>query len=63
MSSRRLHEPGRAIIGGRDKVRDVLLSIMLLGGEFENFTVAVQTRDALPDVSDLRVKLLEGEAR
>lgn len=43
-----------------------LLSIMLLGSlpeEFENFTVAIESRDVIPSVNNLKTKLLEEEAR
>jgi len=39
---------------------------MLLGSlleEFESFTVAIESRDEIPSVSNLKVKLLEEEAR
>lgn len=47
-------------------IPDNLLSIMLLGSlpeEFESFTVAIESRDEIPSVSNLKVKLLEEEAR
>jgi len=47
-------------------IPDDLLSIMLLGSlpeEFENFTVAIESRDEIPSVNNLKIKLLEEEAR
>lgn len=43
-----------------------LLSIMLLSSlpeDFENFTVAIESRDVIPSVNNLKTKLLEEEAR
>lgn len=48
------------------KISDDLLSIMLLSSlpdEFENFNVAIESRDEIPDINSLKVKLLEEEAR
>jgi len=47
-------------------IPDNLLSIMLLGllpEEFENFTVAIESRDEIPSVNNLKIKLLKEEAR
>lgn len=47
-------------------IPDELLSIMLLGslpGGFESFTVAIESRDEIPSISNLKVKLLEEGAR
>lgn len=43
-----------------------LLSIMILGSlptEFENFSVAIESRDEIPTLENLKVKLIEEEAR
>lgn len=43
-----------------------LLFIMLLGSlpdEFESFSVAIESRDEVPSVDTLKIKLLEDEAR
>lgn len=43
-----------------------LLSIMLLGSlpaEFENFSIAIESRDDIPTLENLKVKLIEEEAR
>lgn len=47
-------------------IPDDLLSIMLLGSlpeGFESFTVAIESRDEIPSVNTLKIKLLEEEAR
>lgn len=47
-------------------IPDDLLSIMLLGSlpeGFESFTVAIESRDEIPSVNNLKIKLLEEEAR
>lgn len=48
------------------KIPDDLLSIMLLSSlpnEFENFSIAIESRDEIPNIDNLKVKLLEEEAR
>lgn len=48
------------------EIPDDLLSIMLLGSlpeEYENFAVAIESRDDIPSVSSLKIKLIEEEAR
>lgn len=48
------------------KVPSELLSIMLLSslpGDFENFRVAIESRDEIPDINFLKAKLIEEEAR
>jgi len=48
------------------EVPDELLSIMLLGSlpaEFESFSVAIESRDEIPSLENLKVKLIEEEAR
>lgn len=48
------------------RIPESLLSIMLLGSlpdEFENFSIAIESRDKIPNVDNLKVKLLEEEAR
>lgn len=43
-----------------------LLSIMLLWSlseEYENFTVAIESRDEIPSIGNLKIKLIEEEAR
>lgn len=43
-----------------------LLSIMLLGSlptEFENFSIAIESRDDIPTLENLKVKIIEEEAR
>jgi hypothetical protein len=47
-------------------IPDDLLSIMLLGSlpqEFESFTVAIELRNEIPSINNLKVKLLKGEAQ
>lgn len=47
-------------------IPDDLLSIMLLGSlpeGFESFTVAIESRDEIPGVNNLKIKLLEEEAQ
>ena len=47
-------------------IPDELLSIMLLSSlpsEFENFCVAIESRDTIPSLNDLKIKLIEEEAR
>lgn len=47
-------------------IPDDLLSIMLLSSlpeEFESFTVAIESRDEIPNINSLKIKLLEEEAR
>ncbi|KAL0270911.1 UNVERIFIED_CONTAM: hypothetical protein PYX00_008181 [Menopon gallinae] len=47
-------------------MQDELLTVMLLSSlpaEFENFVVAIETRDEVPPFKDIKVKLLEEEAR
>lgn len=48
------------------KIPDELLSIMLLGSlpaEFENFCIAIESRDDIPSLDNLKIKLIEEEAR
>jgi len=48
------------------EISDELLSIMLLGSlppEFENFNVAIESRDEIPTLESLKIKLIEEEAR
>jgi len=48
------------------KIPNELLSIMLLGSlptEFENFSVAIESRDEIPTLENLKIKLIEEEAR
>lgn len=48
------------------EIPDELLSIMLLGSlpsEFENFNVAIESRDEIPTLENLKIKLIEEEAR
>ncbi|KMQ85317.1 retrovirus-related pol polyprotein from transposon tnt 1-94 [Lasius niger] len=48
------------------KIPDDLLSIMLLSSlpnDFENFSIAIESRDEIPNIDSLKVKLLEEEAR
>lgn len=48
------------------EIPDELLSIMLLGSlpaEFENFSVAIESRDEIPTLENLKIKLIEEEAR
>lgn len=48
------------------KIPDDLLSIMLLSSlpdDFENFSIAIESRDEVPSIDSLKVKLLEEEAR
>ncbi|XP_071653831.1 uncharacterized protein [Temnothorax longispinosus] len=48
------------------KVPSELLSIMLLSSlpqDFENFRVAIESRDEIPDINFLKAKLIEEEAR
>ena len=48
------------------KLPDELLSIMLLNSlpaEYENFCVAIESRDELPHPENLKIKLIEEEAR
>lgn len=48
------------------KVASELLSIMLLTSlpeDFENFRVAIESRDKISDINFLRTKLIEEEAR
>lgn len=48
------------------KVASELLSIMLLSSlpeDFENFRVAIESRDKISDINFLRAKLIEEEAR
>jgi len=48
------------------KIPDDLLSIMLLSSlpdDFENFSIAIDSRDEIPNIDSLKVKLLEEEAR
>jgi len=47
-------------------IQDDLLSIMLLGSlptEYENFIVAMESRDVLPPLESLKQKLIEGGVR
>ena len=47
-------------------IPDELFSIMLLSSlpsEFENFCVAIKSRDKIPSLIDLKIKLIEEEAR
>jgi len=47
-------------------IQDDMLSIMLLGSlptEYENFIVAMESRDVLPPLESLKRKLIEEEAR
>ncbi|KAI4491598.1 hypothetical protein M0804_002990 [Polistes exclamans] len=47
-------------------IPDELVSIMLLGSmpaKYENFTIAIESRDELPDLESLKAKLIEEEAR
>jgi len=47
------------------KIPDDLLSMLLssLPGDFENFSIAIESRDEIPNIDSLKVKLLEEEAR
>lgn len=48
------------------RIPDDLLSIMLLfslSNDFENFSVAIESRDEIPSIDSLKVKLLKEEAR
>lgn len=48
------------------EIPNELLSIMLLGSlptEFENFSVAIESRDEIPTLENLKIKLIEEEAR
>lgn len=48
------------------EIPDELLAIMLLGSlpvEFENFCVAIESRDEIPTLENLKIKLMEEEAR
>lgn len=48
------------------KIPDDLLSIMLLSSlpdDFENFSIAIESRDEIPNIDSLKIKLLEEEAR
>lgn len=48
------------------KVPDELLSVMLLSSlptEYDNFCVAIESRDDVPDIESLKLKLIEQEAR
>lgn len=48
------------------EIPDELLAIMLLGSlpvEFENFNVAIESRDEIPTLESLKIKLIEEEAR
>lgn len=48
------------------EIPDELLSIMLLGSlpaEFENFSVAIESRDEISMLENLRIKLIEEEAK
>jgi transposase InsO family protein len=47
-------------------IPEELLSVMLLGSlpaEFENFSVAIESRDDIPSFENLKLKLVEEEAR
>lgn len=47
-------------------IPDELLSIMLLGSlptEYENFSIAIESRDDIPSLENLKVKLIEEDAR
>jgi len=47
-------------------ISDELLSIMLLSSlpaEYDNFSVAIETRDEIPKFENLKIKLIEEEAR
>lgn len=48
------------------EIPDELLSIRLLGSlptEFENFSVAIEFRDNIPTLENLKIKLIEEETR
>ncbi|KAL0278108.1 UNVERIFIED_CONTAM: hypothetical protein PYX00_000019 [Menopon gallinae] len=48
------------------KMQDELLTVMLLSSlpaEFDNFVIAIETRDEVPPFSEVKIKLLEEEAR
>lgn len=48
------------------EIPDELLWIMLLGSlpaEFENFSVAIESRDEIPTLENLKIKLIEEKAR
>lgn len=48
------------------KIPDELVSIMLLSSlpaEYENFAIAIESRDQLPNLESLKIKLIEEEAR
>lgn len=48
------------------EIPDELLAIMLLGSlpvEFENFCIAIESRDEIPTLENLKIKLMEEEAR
>ena len=48
------------------KIPDELLSIMLLSSlptEFENFCIAIESQDNLPTLENLKIKIIEEEAR
>ena len=47
-------------------IPDELLSIISLSSlpsEFENFCVAIESRDTIPSLNDLKIKLIEEESR
>lgn len=47
------------------KIPDDLLSIMLLSSlpnDFENFSIVIESRDEVPSIDSLKIKLLEEEA-
>lgn len=48
------------------KIPNELLSVMLLSSipsEYENFAIAIESRDELPTLKTLKIKLIEEEAR
>lgn len=48
------------------KIPDEVLAIILLCGlpsSFENFVIAIESRDKLPELASLKVKLLQGDRR
>ncbi|KAL0279436.1 UNVERIFIED_CONTAM: hypothetical protein PYX00_000991 [Menopon gallinae] len=56
----------RQLLRMQKESHDELLTVMLLSSlpaEFENFVVAIETRDEVPPFNDIKVKLLEDEAR